>query len=312
MAVITLAIKQINQYYPKVDCFFNQTYEAMKKNYILVTDTSSPFGSLVIASLPVADKKNTPSDENQHKQLFKIESACEWGPQQPHSEWLTVQFQKALESDLLDIKNISALVVGKGPGSFTGLRVAINFIKTLGYALSVPIYAFNSLEILAYQTGKLLNNTIPSPRFLAPCIYAFSQKVFIALYQLENKKNFCKEVIPPQAIPINKLKELLKPYEQVLFVGNSVAHINNMFHTSHTNSPNDNNTSSKIQSFDKKNSPEWLYLMESESNNVQYPSAQTMIDMYFALQPKSISWKALNPFYIRPSSAEEKLELQKP
>lgn len=58
-----------------------------------------------------------------------------------------------LQAHGLAPRHLRALVVGLGPGSFTGLRVGLATLKGLGYAASLPLYGSSSLAMLAAATG---------------------------------------------------------------------------------------------------------------------------------------------------------------
>jgi tRNA threonylcarbamoyladenosine biosynthesis protein TsaB len=72
-----------------------------------------------------------------------------WTRVQSHSEMVTVAISECLEQAGLEPGQIDTLAVGRGPGSFTGIRVAINAIKIFSYVSDLPIFAFDSTEILA-------------------------------------------------------------------------------------------------------------------------------------------------------------------
>jgi len=57
--------------------------------------------------------------------------------------------------------DLNGIVVGVGPGGFTGVRVAVVTGRTLAQALKLPLVGINSLEIMSY--GE------PSENFDAPC-----------------------------------------------------------------------------------------------------------------------------------------------
>lgn len=50
-----------------------------------------------------------------------------------------------LKKNQLEVKNISTLFVGVGPGSYTGTRIAVSIATGLSLALSCPLYSFCSL-----------------------------------------------------------------------------------------------------------------------------------------------------------------------
>lgn len=56
----------------------------------------------------------------------------------------------------LEIKpsELSAVAVGRGPGSYTGLRIGVSFAKGLCYALGIPLIAIDSTESLAHVAAE--------------------------------------------------------------------------------------------------------------------------------------------------------------
>ena len=50
-----------------------------------------------------------------------------------------------------NFKTLKGVIVNKGPGSYTGIRVGITIAKTIAYSLNIPIYAFISLDAIAYK-----------------------------------------------------------------------------------------------------------------------------------------------------------------
>ena len=67
---------------------------------------------------------------------------------QRQSEMMTSELQTILKRNNIDNKSIDAVVVGIGPGSYTGVRIAVTIGKTLAFALKTKIYAVSSLSLL--------------------------------------------------------------------------------------------------------------------------------------------------------------------
>ncbi|NPA51349.1 MAG: tRNA (adenosine(37)-N6)-threonylcarbamoyltransferase complex dimerization subunit type 1 TsaB [Aquificae bacterium] len=59
---------------------------------------------------------------------------------------------KQLQEELdFDFDNLSGVIVDKGPGSYTGVRVGVSIAKMIAYSVGIPIYAFVSLDAIAYK-----------------------------------------------------------------------------------------------------------------------------------------------------------------
>jgi tRNA threonylcarbamoyladenosine biosynthesis protein TsaB len=78
-----------------------------------------------------------------------------------HAERLTVFIENIMSSNALSFKDLSAIAVTSGPGSYTGLRIGVSTAKGLCYALDVPLLSVNSLDgILAQGREAYPNQTI--------------------------------------------------------------------------------------------------------------------------------------------------------
>jgi tRNA threonylcarbamoyladenosine biosynthesis protein TsaB len=65
-----------------------------------------------------------------------------------HSKQLLAQIERILKDTNTSLESIDKFAVSKGPGSFTGIRVGMTVIKTLGQCLNKPIVELDSLQIL--------------------------------------------------------------------------------------------------------------------------------------------------------------------
>ena len=66
---------------------------------------------------------------------------------QQQSEYMIPELNKLLEKNSVKKEEISAVMVAKGPGSYTGVRIAITIAKTMAVALSCKLYAVSSLRV---------------------------------------------------------------------------------------------------------------------------------------------------------------------
>lgn len=84
----------------------------------------------------------------------RVLAEIELGAQRRHAEMALPGLARALEDAGLRREEIGEVVVGGGPGSFTGVRVAAATAKGLVAALGVPLRAFSSLLALAAAAAE--------------------------------------------------------------------------------------------------------------------------------------------------------------
>ncbi|WP_342499977.1 tRNA (adenosine(37)-N6)-threonylcarbamoyltransferase complex dimerization subunit type 1 TsaB [Bacillus sp. FSL M7-0791] len=109
---------------------------------------------------------------------------------------------------------LSKIVVAKGPGSYTGVRIGVTIAKTLAWTLSIPISAVSSLETLA-ANGQYFDG------YISPLFDARRGQVYTGLYTFE--KGLIKEVESDQNILLTDwLHELKQTGKPVLFLGQDV------------------------------------------------------------------------------------------
>lgn len=70
-----------------------------------------------------------------------------------HAERLTPNIVVALSEAGITVDQLDAVVVGCGPGPFTGLRVGMATAAAFGHALNVPVYGVCSLDAIAAGTA---------------------------------------------------------------------------------------------------------------------------------------------------------------
>jgi tRNA threonylcarbamoyl adenosine modification protein YeaZ len=69
-----------------------------------------------------------------------------------HAEMLTPNVLGALDDAGLTMADLGAVVVGCGPGPFTGLRVGMATAAAFGHALGIPVHGVCSLDAIGVQT----------------------------------------------------------------------------------------------------------------------------------------------------------------
>ena len=68
-----------------------------------------------------------------------VAAAVEWQGHRELSKTILLKLQELLKSQGTLLNQLSGVVVFKGPGSFTGLRIGITIANTLAYSLGIPI-----------------------------------------------------------------------------------------------------------------------------------------------------------------------------
>lgn len=71
-----------------------------------------------------------------------------------HSEIALPAIVQVLEQNNLEINNIKEIIVVNGPGSFTGVRIAVTISKTLAYCLNIPIKVIDALTVIAINDKR--------------------------------------------------------------------------------------------------------------------------------------------------------------
>src|SRR5690625_3229828 len=79
--------------------------------------------------------------------------------QKTHSPRLMPAINSLMKKVELTPDQLGKIVVSKGPGSYTGVRIGLTTAKSLAWALNIPIVGISSLEALAYQ-GRFFTSYI--------------------------------------------------------------------------------------------------------------------------------------------------------
>jgi len=95
-----------------------------------------------------------------------------------HAEKLHLFIEKAIREADIQLKDLDAIAVGMGPGSYTGLRIGVSSAKGLAYGLDKPLIAISSLQTLA-AAGVLEQ---PDLKYFCPMLDARRMEVFTAVY----------------------------------------------------------------------------------------------------------------------------------
>ena len=111
-----------------------------------------------------------------------------------HAEKLHVFIDELIAESKITFKDLNAIAVSQGPGSYTGLRIGVSSAKGLCYALNIPLIAVDTLQSLAAQISI-------SDGVIIPMIDARRIEVFSAIYDkdLNNIQKVAAEIITEES-----------------------------------------------------------------------------------------------------------------
>lgn len=93
-----------------------------------------------------------------------------------HAETALHRMTEVLSFGGFSLRDIELLVFGRGPGTFTGVRIGLSTVKGIAMASEAPVIGVSSLEALAFSSGRT--------GLVAPLIDARRKELFGALYEV--------------------------------------------------------------------------------------------------------------------------------
>jgi tRNA threonylcarbamoyladenosine biosynthesis protein TsaB len=133
---------------------------------------------------------------------------------QLHTKRIFPMIRSLLAEAGITMASLDAIAVGRGPGSFTGLRIAVSVAQGLGYGLNKPVYAISTLEAMALQAREQSGET----QSVITTLDARMQEVYAGAYTVTG---FDIKVIEAEhLLPIEKLDSWIQSFSApVLHLG---------------------------------------------------------------------------------------------
>ena len=131
----------------------------------------------------------------------------------------SVRIMPAIQTLMKDCEKVPAdltkIVVAKGPGSYTGVRIGVTIAKTLAWTLNIPLVGISSLEILASGVGRYFDG------YVSPLFDARRGQVYTGLYQYHSGEltSVKEDRLAMLSDWADSLKETGK---SILFIGNDL------------------------------------------------------------------------------------------
>lgn len=135
-----------------------------------------------------------------------------------HSETLLPMLNEIVKMTGVDLKELSAIAISGGPGSFTGLRIGAASAKGLGLALDLPLIHVPTLDAMAL-------NIYSSDALIVPIMDARRNQVYTGIYKNVGKLEVIRESM---AIFIDELLDILREIDKeekiirTVFLGDGV------------------------------------------------------------------------------------------
>ncbi|WP_423185879.1 tRNA (adenosine(37)-N6)-threonylcarbamoyltransferase complex dimerization subunit type 1 TsaB [Alishewanella sp. d11] len=131
-----------------------------------------------------------------HGQLLALDEVC---PQQ-HSKRILPMVQQVLAEAGVSLNQLNGIVFGRGPGSFTGVRIGVSVAQGVAFGVDVPVYGVSTLAAMAQAAAKLT-----AAKQVIAAIDARMAEVYLAAFALD-AQGFMQPISPeiaakPAALP---------------------------------------------------------------------------------------------------------------
>ena len=135
----------------------------------------------LILNIETATKNCSVSISKQGQYIDLIEYV---GEGYSHAEKLHIFIKEILDKNKFTTRDLQAVAVSKGPGSYTGLRIGVSAAKGLAFALEIPLISVDTLGSLARQITE-------KDGYIIPMIDARRMEVYAGIYD-SNYQNLRK------------------------------------------------------------------------------------------------------------------------
>ncbi|MCH7631813.1 MAG: tRNA (adenosine(37)-N6)-threonylcarbamoyltransferase complex dimerization subunit type 1 TsaB [Planctomycetes bacterium] len=244
-------------------------FDRSKRPYVLAFETSGAMGSVALGCAGEILSAKTFSRPRAHAAEFlpTIDDLCRRHGVEPH--------------------DVGCVYVSSGPGSFTGLRIAVTAARTIAFATGALVVGVPTLEVIAQNAAE----ASPQPTEVAVLLDAKRGRFFAATFRLEPNAEALaergpEEKSPPRYVPTSDPSEV-DPESFLAATGNACAVIGEgiAYHRECVDASN------------RRILPEGLYR----------PRAEIVFRLgdERALRDDFDDPRTLTPLYIRPPEAEE-------
>lgn len=195
---------------------------------------------------------------------------------QTHSQTLLPMVETLLRSLQRSCKDLDALAVSHGPGSFTGVRIGVSCVKGIAFPNSTPCVGISTLEAIAYG-GLTWEGAV-----LCAVMDARCGQVYNALFRANQGR--LQRITEDRALSIEQLGEECRGFQEpVLLLGDGAELCYKTFQT-------------------------WGAQLAPENVRFQRASSVALLGEEAAQQGKTVTASGLAPVYLRLPQAERELK----
>lgn len=118
------------------------------------------------------------------------------------SEMAIPEIEKAINELKIDLREVTRIVASIGPGSYTGVRIALTIAKVMALTLNIPLFTVSSLQALAGKKDKVIS-----------IMDARSKRVYIGVYDKG------VEVVKDTIFTLEELKKYQEEHQDYQLIG---------------------------------------------------------------------------------------------
>jgi tRNA threonylcarbamoyladenosine biosynthesis protein TsaB len=133
-----------------------------------------------------------------------------------HSREILPSIESLVREAGIRIEDLDAIVFGQGPGSFTGLRIAVGVVQGLGYGLGLPVVPVSSMACIAQSVIQTVN-----PSFVFVGLTARLEEIYYGAYKFE--EGIAEGAIREGVVDVSELPQL--PVGDWLGCGNAMSEL---------------------------------------------------------------------------------------
>lgn len=126
-----------------------------------------------------------------------------------HSQTLMVMAEDLFSQCGKTVKDVTAVAVAAGPGSFTGVRIGVAAAKGFAWGREIPCYGVSTLEAMARSLGAWQG-------YVCPCMDARRNQVYNALFSVN--QGVLTRIREDRAISLAELSEEVKQLDAPVFL----------------------------------------------------------------------------------------------